>query len=258
MSAVEALRHPDPASLAQAVAARLITTLVERQEAAGHTSICLTGGGIGTAVLAAIAANPGRDSVDWANVEIWWGDERFLPDGDPERNETSARAALLDHIRLDPARVHAIPGPDRSSGDVDAAAEAYADALAARARPEDHGDSPAFDVVLLGIGPDGHVASLFPEQAALHDTRACTAVRGAPKPPPIRVTLTLAAINRGTEVWILAAGAEKATAVRLALTEGAGAFQVPAAGARGRERTLFLLDDAAAAKLPPSMSRPSA
>jgi 6-phosphogluconolactonase len=258
VSPVEVLRHPDSASLAQAVAARLITTMVERQEAAGHTSICLTGGRIGTAVLAEIAANPGRDSVDWVNVEIWWGDERFLPTGDPERNETGARAALLDHIRLDPGHVHPIPGPDLSADDVDAAAAAYATALAARARPEDHGASPSFDVVLLGIGPDAHVASLFPEQPALHDTRTCTAVRGAPKPPPVRISLTLTAINGGTEVWILASGSEKASAVRLALTQGAGAFQVPAAGARGRERTLFLIDEAAASRLPRGMSRPSA
>jgi 6-phosphogluconolactonase len=178
--------------------------------------------------------------------------------GDPERNETGARAALLDRVAVPPERVHAMPTPEESGGDVDSAAEAYAEALKRAARPDDHGDAPSFDVLMLGIGPDGHVASLFPEQPALHDTRACTAVRGAPKPPPTRITLTLSAICLAKEVWILASGAEKASAVRLALTDGAGAVQVPAAGARGRERTLFLLDEAAAAKLPAVMGRPSA
>ncbi len=258
MSHVDILRHPDATALAEAGAGRLITTLVERQSDAGHASVCLTGGGIGLAVLAAVAANPARDSVDWQHVDIWWGDERFLPDGDPERNETGARVALLDHVRLDPGRVHPMRGPQRSGDLVEEAAEAYATTLAAHARPEDHGPAPSFDIVLLGIGPDAHVASLFPEQPALHDTRSCTAVRGAPKPPPLRITLTFPTINAAREVWVLASGSSKAGAVRLAVTEGAGAFQVPAAGVRGRERTLFLLDEAAAAKLPASLGRPSA
>lgn len=258
MSPVEVLRHPDSEALAESVAARIITTVVEAQAAADHAHVCLTGGGIGTAVLAALAASPGRDSIDWSRIDLWWGDERYLPAGDPERNETGARKALIDRIDIDSARVHAMPTPAESGGDVDVAAEAYAQELASASRPEDHGDVPAFDIVLLGIGPDAHVASLFPEQPALHDTRSCTAVRGAPKPPPVRITLTLSAINSAKEVWILASGDEKASAVRLALTEEAGAFQVPAAGARGRERTLVLLDEAAACKLPPQMGRPSA
>lgn len=258
MSPVEVLRHPDALALAQAASARLITTLVERQAAAGSASLCLTGGRIGTAVLAAVASNPARDSVDWANVDIWWGDERYLPAGDPERNETGARADLLDHVGIDPSRVHAMPTPAGSGDDVDAAAQMYADALAAATRPDDHGAAPSFDVCLLGIGPDGHVASIFPGMPAVHDTRSCTAVRGAPKPPPTRITLTFPSIQGAKEVWILASGAEKASAVRLALDPEAGAFQVPAAGARGRERTLFLLDEAAASKLPHTMGRPSA
>lgn len=258
MSTVDVLRHPDGAALANAVAARLITRLVERLTDAGTAHLCLTGGGIGTAVLAAIAASPARDSVDWPRVEIWWGDERYLPEGYADRNETSARAALLNHVPISPERVHPIPGPWGSHSDVDQAAESYARTLAAAARPEDHGPAPAMDVVLLGIGPDAHVASLFPGQPALHDTRPCVAVRGAPKPPPLRVTLTLPTINAAREVWILASGSAKAGAVRLALSEGAGPFQVPAAGARGRDRTLFLLDEAAAAKLPKGLARPGA
>lgn len=258
MSQVEVLKHPDAEALAEAAAARIITTLVERQAATGHASICLTGGGIGIAVLAEIAASPARDAVDWSNVDFWWGDERYLPEGDAQRNETVARAALLSQVSVSPSRVHPMPGPWASGSDVDRAADDYARELAAAARPEDHGPVPTIDIVLLGIGPDAHVASLFPGQPALHDDRPCTAVRGAPKPPPVRISLTFPTLNAAREIWVLASGREKAGAVRLALTEGAGAFQVPAAGVRGRNRTLFLIDEAAASKLPPGMARPAA
>lgn len=254
----EVLRHPDARALALSVAGILTTRIVERQSDAGVAQIVLTGGGIGTAVLAALALPPGRDAIDWARVEFWWGDERYLPSGDPERNETSARTALLDHVDIDPARVHAIEGPDTSVS-AEAAAEHYADQLQALAHPEDHGGVPRFDVVLLGIGPDAHVASLFPEHPAIHVADHVTAaVHGSPKPPPTRVTLTLRAINAATEVWVLASGAEKSTAVRLALDPSAGALQVPAAAVHGRSRTLFLVDEAAASMLPHDLGRPIA
>lgn len=258
MSAVDVLRHPDAAALADSAAARLITTLVERIADRGGAHVCLTGGGIGTAVLTAVVANPARDAVDWSRVDFWWGDERYLPEGSPDRNETGARTSFLNRLPVSDARVHPIPGPWASGSDVDRAAAMYAEALATAARPEDHGDVPAMDVLLLGIGPDAHVASLFPGQPALHDDRSVAAVRGAPKPPPTRITLTFPTLNAARETWILAAGAEKAGAVHLALAEGAGRFQVPAAGARGRERTLFLVDEAAASKLPGGMARPGA
>ncbi len=255
---VDVLRHADPRAVAESTAARLITTLVERIDSRGRAHLCLTGGGIGTAVLADVARSPARDSVDWSRVDIWWGDERYLPEGDADRNETGARAALISLVPITEARVHAMPGPWESGSDVDVAASMYAAELAAAARPEDHGPYPSMDVLLLGIGPDAHVASLFPGQPALHDERSVAAVRGAPKPPPTRITLTFPTLNAARETWILAAGVEKAGAVRLALSEGAGRFQVPAAGVRGRDRTLFLVDEEAASKLPAGMGRPVA
>lgn len=249
--------HGDAKVLARAVAARLVTRIVDAQASRGRASVVLTGGGIGTATLAALAASPARDAVDWGRLDVWWGDERFLPTGHDERNETGAKAALLDHVRLDPIRVHPMPAADGpAAGDPESAAERYATELATASRPEDHADVPAFDVLLLGIGPDGHVASLFPELPALYDERSVVAVRGAPKPPPIRITLTLPAIQSAQDVWVLASGTEKANAVRLALS-GAGPVQVPAAGARGRSETLFLLDHPAAVRLPEDLCRPA-
>ncbi|MER5320152.1 6-phosphogluconolactonase [Streptosporangium roseum] len=253
MSVPNVIIHRDADMLAKAVAARVITRTVDAQSGKGSASLVLTGGTVGIATLAEIAASPARDAIDWRNLDIWWGDERFLPSGHPERNETGARQALLDHVDVDPARVHVMRGPD-SGMTAEESAEAYADELRRAARPEDHGPAPSFDVMMLGMGPDGHVASLFPGMPALYETRPVVAVHGSPKPPPTRISLTLPVIQGSREVWLIAAGEEKAGAVRLALSDS-GPMQVPAAGARGRRRTLFLLDRAAASKIPSSLGR---
>ena len=213
-------------------------------------SLVLTGGTIGIQVLAAVAAEPARAAVDWRRVDIWWGDEAFRPAGDAARVETQARAALLDHVGVSQDRVHPMPSSDGPDGDdPQAAADRYAAELRAAARQSGPGDVPAFDVLLLGIGPDAHIASLFPGLPAVSERRrAVVGVTGSPKPPPRRISLTLPAITTAREVWVVAAGADQAEAVRLAQTE-ADPVQVPAAGARGRERTLFLLDREAAGGL---------
>lgn len=258
MSTPQVVVHRDKELMAQAAAARLITRIVDAQAARGSASVVLTGGRNGNGLLAALATAPARDAVDWSRLDLWWGDERFLPDGHPDRNETQAREALLDAVDLDPARVHAMPPSGGAYGnDADAAAEAYAAELAAAARPEDHGPVPSFDVLLLGVGPDTHVASLFPELPGVRETeRTVVGVHGAPKPPPTRVSLTLPAIRAAQEVWLLAAGSDKANAVALALG-GAGEIQAPAAGAYGRRRTLWLLDQSAAAQLPRGLYPPA-
>jgi 6-phosphogluconolactonase len=249
VSTPEVFVFPSGDLLAGAAAARTVTRLADAVAARGHAHLVLTGGGIGTKVLAAIAAEPARDAVDWRSVDFWWGDERFEATGDAERNETSARAALLDALSVDPARVHAVAGPDGPDGDApDAAAARYAAELAAAGGGA---PVPAFDILMLGIGPEGHVASIFPDSPAAHAAGSVVAVRNSPKPPPTRISLTFSAIQAAREVWILASGAEKAQAVGEALS-GVSQDKLPAAGARGRDRTLFLLDQAAAAQLPAS------
>ena len=255
MSGPAVLVHRDPGELAAAVAARLITRLVDVQSARGEASVVLTGGSIARLTLEAVRDSPARGAVDWRRLDVWWGDERFLPSGDPERNETLAREALLDVVPVDPARVHAMPPSDGPDGDdPEAAAARHADELARAARHEDHADAPAFDVCLLGVGPDGHIASLFPGMPAIYDDRLVVAVRGAPKPPPTRITFTVPVIQGSREVWAVVAGEDKAKAVTMALS-GAGTTQVPAAAAKGRDRTLWLLDKAAAGTLPARLGR---
>jgi 6-phosphogluconolactonase len=246
--------HRDKPSLADAVAARLVTALVDVQSSRGQADLVLTGGSMGSALLVSLGRSPSRDAIDWPRLNVWWGDERFLPAGHPERNETQAREALLDAVPLDPARVHPMPASDGPDGaDVDAAAARYAGELAGVA-PSGR-DVPEFDVLLLGVGPDAHVASLFPEHPALHERdESVIGVRGAPKPPPTRVSMTLPSLCAARDVWFLAAGAEKAGAVGLALS-GAGPLQAPAAGVTGRRSTTWFLDREAAAHVPSQLIR---
>jgi 6-phosphogluconolactonase len=235
------LIHRSAEELAAAAGARLFTRLVDLQADGVIPAVALTGGGVGTATLAAIAASPARDAVTWRAVEIFWGDERFVAADSDDRNEKQAREALLDHLDVNPDRVHAIAPLDGEFGDdPDAAAAAYATLLAGRA---------PLDIVLLGMGGEGHVASVFPHAPALHADAPVVAVRDCPKPPPTRVSLTLPTIRTAAEVWLLVAGAAKAEAVGRAFA-GAAEEELPAAGARGTARTLWMLDRAAAAHQP--------
>jgi 6-phosphogluconolactonase len=250
----EVVVHPDEDATATDAGERLITALAGAQAARGAASVVLTGGGIGIALLRAVAASPRRDAVDWGAVEVFWGDERFVPAGDAERNDVQARKALLDALPLDPARVHPMAASDApeeaGGGDPDLAADVYAKTLSAAASRLAGADGiPAFDVLLAGCGPEGHVLSVFPDSPAVHAGAAgVVAVRDCPKPPPVRVSLTLPAARAARETWLVAAGAGKAEALARA-AHGASEVDVPIAGLRGTEKTLWLLDAAAAAAL---------
>jgi 6-phosphogluconolactonase len=252
MTSPQVVVFTNPDLLAAATAARLVTKLVDTQAAKGSASLVLTGGRTGIAVLSHLLAAPAKDAVDWSRIDFYWGDERFLPAGHPDRNETQAREAFLDHIPVTPSRVYAMePSDGRFGDDPDRAAEAYAELLASQDAPV-----PAFDVCMLGVGEEGHTASIFPHSPAVHETElTVVAVRDCPKPPPTRVSLTLPAIRRADEVWLLTTGDAKADAVAMALS-GADEVQIPAAGARGQRRTLWLLDKTASSKLPPAFMPP--
>lgn len=245
--------HPDKEALSAAVAARFITKIVDLVDEFDEASVVLTGGTMGIAVLEAINASPARDTVDWSRINVWWGDERWLPAGDPDRNETQARAALLDHVAIDPARVHPFAASD-SEFDLDAAAVDYAARIAANAPA--NAALPHFDITFLGVGPDGHIASLFPERSGIREReKTVVAVRNAPKPPPERLSLTLPVINSSARVWLVVAGSDKASALGLTLA-GASINEVPAAGVEGRRKTLFFVDADAAAEVPENLIYP--
>jgi 6-phosphogluconolactonase len=237
----------DGDELVSAAGERLIGAVDQAIAARGRALIVLTGGGNGNKLLRFLAAQSER--IDWAKVHLFWGDERYVGEDDDERNDKQAREALLDHVDIPTRNVHTMPAADGEFGDdIAAAALAYEQLLAAHAEPGD--PAPNFDVHLLGVGPEGHINSLFPDTPAVRETtRQVVDVQDSPKPPPLRITLTLPAIQRSREVWLLAAGEEKAEAVAAAVG-GADPISIPAAGAIGREHTVWFLDRQAAGKLP--------
>ena len=234
--------HDSADALATAVAGELLARLADAQSGGQEPQIALTGGTIADAVHHELARHSAAFEVDWARVVVWWGDERFVAPDSPDRNAGQARTAFLSAVGADPAKVHEMPSTS-DAADVDAGAVAYGAALRAQGAGE-------FDVVMLGLGPDGHVASLFPGFPQLDvDDQIAVGVTGSPKPPPERITLTFGALNRAASVWFIASGAEKAPAVAAALAEGTDLHDCPAAGVSGAEETIWFLDRAAASQL---------
>jgi len=244
------LVHPDKSTLAGSVAARFITKVLDLLDVQQTVHVVLTGGSIGIAVLEAVAASPARHSIDWSRLHFWWGDERWVPAGHPDRNDAQARTALLDQLDLAPEQVHPFPASD-SGLTLDQAADAYASELA-----ESGSDGlvyPSFDITFLGVGPDGHIASLFPHHSGIRVIdRPVISVRESPKPPAERLSLTRPVLNSSQRIWFVLAGADKASALGLALA-GASRDEVPVAGIKGRRRTVFFIDQDAAAEVPDAL-----
>jgi 6-phosphogluconolactonase len=201
-------------------------------------TLAVSGGSVATTFFPGWAADP---IVDWATTDLFWADERAVAPTAPDSNYGLARSLWLDPAHAPAARVHRMPADEP---DLDGAARDYAAALARVVGP-----AGAIDLVLLGIGPDGHVASLFPEHALLTETRrAVAAVTDSPKPPPRRMTLTLPVLTAARTVVIGAFGAGKADVVRAAVEDPSS--PLPAAiVARGARRAVWLLDPGAASHL---------
>jgi 6-phosphogluconolactonase len=230
----------DAETLAQTVAERFVARLAEIQAEGRVPAVCLTGGSIADKIHQAVAALDSPD-VDWKRVDFFWGDERYVPADSSDRNDRAAGLDLLDKVAVDPARVHAIPAADDRYASLEEAASAYE----AVVRSEGSG---SFDLVMLGLGPDGHVASLFPGHPQLDVIdRIAVPVTGSPKPPPERISLTFPALNRTHEVWFLVSGDGKADAVARALASEGTVHATPARGITVENATWFL--DTAAASL---------
>lgn len=225
----------DPEAVAATVAERFLQRMQAAQERGEVPDVALTGGTVARLVHRAIAAESGGYDIDWSRVVFWFGDERFVAHDSPDRNAGQAREDLLD--RVGATRVHEVP----SSDDLDDVAEAAA-VYSALLRGEGSGE---FDLVMLGMGPDGHIASLFPGSPQLLVDEIAVPVDDSPKPPPERVSLGLPALNRARAVWFLVTGAEKAEAAQRAWAFEGSVTETPARGINGPSVTWFV-DEAAA------------
>lgn len=251
-------RFRDSDAVATGVARNLVHTISELQRNGGTVTddgmvrLVLTGGSVGIGTLRQLlmldhAAKASAEdfpvaAIDWDRVIIFFGDERFVPADDAERNEVQARQALLDHVDIPRSNIisYAAPAADEAfDGDaLDRAAVSYAHMIE-REAPD------GFDIHLLGMGPEGHVNSLFPHTPELLDPQsAVAAVRECPKPPANRVTLTLPAVNSSQRVWLVIAGAEKKEAAEHALAADSSG-QWPAGMVAGTEETVLWVDAAA-------------
>lgn len=239
--------YPDTEVLAAAAADRLVGTIQTAVTTRGRALIVLTGGGTGIGLLRHVADH--GSAIDWPKVQVFFGDDRYVPADDADRNAKQANEALLSRVDIPAGNVHAMPASDGEFGDdLDVAALAYERVLAAYAEPGK--SAPEFDVHLLGMGGEGHINSLFPETPAVREaSRLVLPIYDSPKPPPRRITLTLPAVRHARQVWLVVSGSGKADAVAAAL-DGADPVMLPAAGAVGTEHTVWLLDHDAAAKRP--------
>lgn len=244
------LVHSDAEALAASITARFLTKVIDLLDEREKINVVLEGGRVGVRVLETINASPARDGVDWSRVHFWWGDERWVPAGHEDRNDVKARRALLDHIDQPAECVHAFATSDVGLT-LDEAVAAYAAELVSHA---DHDSAlPVFDITFLGVGPDGHTASLFPDRAEVNERDATVvAVRNAPKPPAERLSLTRHVLNSSQRIWVEMSGADKASVLGLALA-GASYAEVPIAGIKGRKRTVFFVDSAAASEVPENL-----
>lgn len=239
--------HPGRDALVGAVARHLVSTLRTLLAEKAEVHLVLTGGTVGTDVLAAIGNSGSAHGLDWSRTHVWWGDERWLPTGHAERNDKQADDALLSKVDLRAEHIHRFAADDGAVS-LDDAATRYADELATYA-PRGSA-TPEFDILLLGVGPDGHVASLFPDQDGVRERgTSVVSVRESPKPPPERLSLTIPSIRRARRVWLALSGADKASALSLALS-GANTVQVPVAGVYGTKETVFFVDADAAEDVP--------
>ncbi|MCI9887543.1 6-phosphogluconolactonase [Micrococcales bacterium 31B] len=209
------LRAATGDDVAREVAARVIAHLAAALDTHDVANLVLTGGTVGIKTVKALSDAPGFGLLDWSRVHIWWGDERFVEADSPDRNAVQAREFLAT---VPQASVHMMPAfVPGANGSQREQAGAGASAYSASMRAVAHGDALRLDVLLLGMGPDGHVASLFPGHEVQFDGGDAIAVADSPKPPPHRISLTFEALNRAKHTYLVVAGADKGEAVAACL-----------------------------------------
>jgi 6-phosphogluconolactonase len=239
---------PDVDSLSEAAANEFIHCAGEAIKARGRFTVALSGGSTPKRLYQLLAGHPFRSQVDWGRVEIFWGDERCVPPDDVQSNYRMAREAMLAKVPIPAEHIHRI---EAERSDLDVAARDY-QAVLARILPS---ELPALDLVLLGMGPDGHTASLFPHTDALRETARWVVPNHVPQLHTNRLTLTLPILNRAREVLFLVAGSDKAERLAEVLASPADPTRLPSQSIQPAGQLVWYVDRAAADRLPPSLTR---
>jgi 6-phosphogluconolactonase len=243
--------EPDPAALARRAAQYFLEMTTEAVQAQGHARIAISGGSTPKTTFALLADpnEPWRTHMPWADLDLYWVDERCVPPDDADSNYRMTREAMLDHVPLQPEQIHRIEG----ELDPEAAAARYETELRSSFRLEG-AESPRFDLVALGMGPDGHTASLFPHTEAIHELSRLSVANHVPQQKDSwRITLTWPVINHASSVFFLIAGQDKAAVLNEVLTGPRDPERLPSQLIWPASGILTLiLDKAAAALLPPT------
>lgn len=229
-------RLPDAQAVAVAAADAFVAKAIALLAAKDEIHISITGGTVGILTLKMIGEHADVDQIDWDRVNIWWGDERFVDSDSADRNANQAAEALLD--RVDATRLHEFPAADEGLS-LDDAAQEFADHVELI--------KPHFDITFLGMGPDGHICSLFPGKPTPAAGVQIIAEHDSPKPPPQRLSFTYEAVNASDEVWFVVAGGDKADAVEVAF--GDNPESLPVGRIKAAKRTVWFVDSGAGAKV---------
>ncbi len=234
----------DKTALAAEAAQRFVTLAQEAVKKNGRFIVALSGGSTPKAMHQLLAQSPLREAVPWQNALVFWGDERFVPPDHPDSSYLMARETLLDFVPIPPQQIYPVPTVGLTP---EAAAAQYSESLRAVFK----GQLPRFDLILLGMGPDGHTASLFPGQPEVvkSSDRWVAVVPNSPKPPPLRLTLTYRIINQAAHVIFLVAGVDKAEMVGRVLGATAVTPLPPAAKVQPVDGKLTWLLDSSAARV---------
>lgn len=236
--------YPDTETLSQEAAQYIVRVAQEAITSHRRFTIALSGGSTPKKLYALLAEEPYRSQIDWSVVDIFWSDERCVPPGDPESNYLMAQQVLLSKIPIPANQIHRMPADQT---DRDAASYAYTLEMQQTIGSE---SVPSFDLIQLGMGPEGHTASLFPGQPSLHEQQRLVMPVTVPKPPPPRLTFTPRLLNAASHVLFLVTGAEKQDAVKAVLEGEFQPDEYPAQIVKPTKgEVTWMLDTAAAGKL---------
>jgi 6-phosphogluconolactonase len=235
VSSRDVLVFPDAVTVATAVASRLEDVIEQDLATRGECHVVLTGGTVGIALLRQVALTR---QIDWSDVHFWWGDERYVESSSSDRNAVQAREAMLAKLSIPETNIHEFPATDNSANLLEAKIE-----FLQEVRKHFGDDFPVFDLTILGMGPDGHIASLFPGHESMASGEAVVAESNSPKPPAERLSFSYEVLNSSSKIVFVVSGLDKAEAITAVHTNEE--CNLPAAKIQAVGETIWFIDEAA-------------